>query len=152
MITSILRHKFLAVAAFVAIVGIGAGAPVPVLAAPGSTDSTKADICAGVGLVDGSADCQETGGTTVQSVVATAVKLLSYVAGVAAVIMIIIAGVRYITSNGDPSGIKGAKDAIIYAIVGLIVVVFAQAIVKFVLNNATSSKDATTQIYKLKST
>ena len=102
----------------------------------------KADICQGVGLADGSSGCAESG-VTVQSAVKTAISLLSYVAGIAAVFMIIVAGVRYITSNGDPSGVKGAKDAIIYAIVGIIVVVISQSIVKFVLNSTTDAKTTT---------
>ena len=56
------------------------------------------------------------------------------VVGVIAVIMIIIGGLRYITSGGDSNNTKGAKDTILYAIIGLVVVAMAQVIVKFVLN------------------
>jgi len=50
------------------------------------------------------------------------------------VVMIIIGGLRYIFSAGDPGSTKGAKDTILYAVVGLVVVIFAQVIVAFVLS------------------
>lgn len=143
VVTKILRKQFVVVVAIVSMLGL---AVVPNTVAYADT---KADICQGVGIADGSTGCAENGGLTVQGAVRTAIRLLSYVAGIASVIMIIIAGVRYITSNGDPSGIKSAKDAIIYAIVGLIVVAISQAIVKFVLNSTTNTNTATSLTIRL---
>lgn len=57
------------------------------------------------------------------------------VAGIVAVVAIIIGGVRYTTSGGESSNIKAAKDTILYAVVGLIVVIMAAAITDFVINN-----------------
>ena len=48
--------------------------------------------------------------------------------------MIIIAGLKYITSQGEPANIATAKNSIIYAAIGLVVVALAQVIVRFVLN------------------
>lgn len=65
-------------------------------------------------------------------------KIASFVAvlvGIASVIMIIIGGFKYVTSSGDPSNIKSAKDTILFAIVGILVAVTAQSIVLFVLSN-----------------
>lgn len=62
------------------------------------------------------------------------VSLLSIVVGVAAVLMIIVGGVRYVLSSGDSQNIEGAKNAILYAVIGLVVSIFAQGIVIFVLN------------------
>src|SRR6187549_2406517 len=45
------------------------------------------------------------------------------VMGMVAVIMIVIGGVRYTTSNGDSAGIKSAKDTILYSVVGLVVAI-----------------------------
>ncbi len=64
----------------------------------------------------------------------TVVNVLLFVLGAIAVIVIIIGGIRYTTSNGDAGAIKGAKDTILYAVVGLIVAILAYAIVSFVLN------------------
>lgn len=49
-----------------------------------------------------------------------------------AVIMIIFGGFMYSTSAGDAGKVKNAKNTIIYAIVGLVVAVFATAIVSFI--------------------
>jgi magnesium-transporting ATPase (P-type) len=61
------------------------------------------------------------------------VNVLLFILGAIAVIMIIIGGIRYTTSNGDASNIKAAKDTILYAVIGLIVAILAYAIVNFVV-------------------
>ncbi len=61
--------------------------------------------------------------------------LVYVVAGIVAVIAIIIGGIRYVTSNGDSSGIQAAKNTILYAVVGLVVVIAAAAITDFVIKN-----------------
>ena len=55
------------------------------------------------------------------------------------IIMIIIGGFRYIISGGDSSSVQGAKNTILYAIVGLLIVVFAQVIIRFVLTNVAAT-------------
>lgn len=74
----------------------------------------------------------------VGNTITTVVNLLSVVAGVAAVIMIIVGGLRYVTSGGKDESVKSAKNTILYAIIGLVVVALAQIIVHFVINQATS--------------
>lgn len=64
----------------------------------------------------------------------TIVNVMLFILGAIAVIMIIIGGIRYTTSNGDASSIKGAKDTILYAVIGLIVAILAYAIVNFVVD------------------
>lgn len=61
------------------------------------------------------------------------VNLLLFLLGAIAVIMIIIGGIRYATSNGDAGSTKSAKDTILYAVIGLIVAILAYAIVNFVI-------------------
>jgi hypothetical protein len=65
------------------------------------------------------------------------VNVFSVIVGVIAVVMIIYGGLRYITSGGDSGKITSAKNTIIYAIIGLIIVALAQFIVQFVLGKAT---------------
>jgi len=67
------------------------------------------------------------------------VNLLSLVIGAVAVIMIIYGGFRYITSGGESNGVSSAKNTLIYAIIGLVIVVLAQIIVHFVINTAGSA-------------
>ena len=50
--------------------------------------------------------------------------------------MIIFAGFRYITGHGKEENVKTAKNTILYAIVGLVVVALAQTVVHFVLAEA----------------
>lgn len=64
-------------------------------------------------------------------------KLLFWLAGVAAVIIIIIAGIQYITSAGSPEQTARAKKTITNAVVGLILVIFAYAIVSFIVEQIT---------------
>lgn len=57
------------------------------------------------------------------------------IAGIVAVVAIIIGGIRYVSSNGDSSQISAAKNTITYAVVGLIVVIVAAIITRFVIDN-----------------
>lgn len=56
-----------------------------------------------------------------------------YAAGATAVIVIIISSVFYVISQGDPSKTKRAKDGILYAVVGLVLVLVAFIITNFVI-------------------
>lgn len=55
------------------------------------------------------------------------------IVGAAAVLVITVAGLRYVLSHGDPNLIAQSKKAIIYALVGLVVTISAYGIVAFVL-------------------
>lgn len=63
-----------------------------------------------------------------------AVNIIAIIAGIAAVIIIIIAGIKYITSQGDPAAVSNAKQTIIYAAIGLVVVALARQIISYVIN------------------
>lgn len=66
------------------------------------------------------------------------INLLSVIVGVVAVIMVIVAGFRYITSGGKQESVTSAKNTLLYAVIGLVIVALAQVIVRFVLTQATS--------------
>lgn len=72
----------------------------------------------------------------ISKVIRVALQMLSIVAGVIAVIMVIISGLKYVTSQGDSNKISSAKNSLIYAIVGIVVVVFAQVVVQFVIRSS----------------
>lgn len=57
-----------------------------------------------------------------------------YLSGALALIMVIIGGLRYILSAGDSNAVSGAKNTILYALVGVVVAMFAQVMVSFVLS------------------
>jgi len=67
------------------------------------------------------------------------INIMSVIVGVVAVIMIIVGGFRYITSGGTPEKVTGAKNTILYGLIGLIIVALAQVIVRFVLKQVTST-------------
>lgn len=58
---------------------------------------------------------------------------LLFLVGAISVIMLIVGGIRYIVSAGDQNQVTGAKNTIMYAIIGIIVAVVAWGIVNFVL-------------------
>jgi hypothetical protein len=100
------------------------------------------NLCAGATLnIDASASCSETSSGTIQinNIIHDIINIFSLVVGIVAVIMIIVGGFRYITSGGASDSVSGAKNTIIYAIIGLIVVALAQFIVQFVLNKVTQT-------------
>ncbi len=75
--------------------------------------------------------------TRINNIIHTIVNLLSAIVGIVAVIMIIVGGLRYITSGGNDTSVTGAKNTILYAIIGLVVVALAQIIVRFTLSKLT---------------
>lgn len=61
------------------------------------------------------------------------INAVTMVVGIIAVLMIVIGGVNYATSSGDPSKVKKAKDTILYSAIGLVVALLAFSLVNFVL-------------------
>ncbi len=61
-------------------------------------------------------------------------RIVANVAGIAAVIMVLLSGFYFITANGEASKVASAKSALIGAVVGVVIVLTAQAILKFVLS------------------
>ena len=60
------------------------------------------------------------------------VKLLLSAMLIVALLMIVINGLLYITANGDAQKTVQARLGVLYSAIGLIVVIFAAAIVTFV--------------------
>jgi hypothetical protein len=81
---------------------------------------------------------QESPEEKVNTLIADVINIFSLIVGIVAVIMIIVGGFRYITSGGDSNNVTAAKNTILYAIIGLVIVALAQFIVRFVLNKVTA--------------
>ena len=135
MIVKIKRIIITSVASFMLALGIF---PAVALAQPDIQNST----CQGSSLQFGDdfncSDATESE-TDVNDLIADVINIFSVIVGIVAVIMIIYGGFRYITSGGDSSKVTDSKNTILYAIIGLVIVAFAQFIVKFVLAKATGS-------------
>ncbi len=116
------------------------------LSQPAYAQGSIADnVCKGILDAEGqarnngttAASCTETGDNTFSSLAKRIINLFSIVVGAVSVIMIIIGGFRYIISGGDSAGVTGAKNTILYAVVGLVIVLFAQVIIRFIFTNAS---------------
>lgn len=68
------------------------------------------------------------------SLLAKVASLAALAVGVVSVIMIIIGGLKFVLSGGDSNSVNSARSTILYAIIGLILAVFAETIVVFVIN------------------
>jgi hypothetical protein len=107
-----------------------------VLLDPGLALANRDAACEGVAIAGGSCDGGATG-PTVPDAIQLAIQILSWLVGAASVIMIIIGGLKYVTSNGDANKIGSAKTTVLYALAGLVVALLAQALVILVLDGLT---------------
>ena len=83
-------------------------------------------------------NCSATAEGEHRSLFGTLQMVINIVLGVLAFItvaMIIIGGISYSTSQGDPGKVKKAKDTILYGVIGLVIALLAFAVVNFVLAN-----------------
>ncbi len=125
-----MRKKFqLFIAALAVALGV-TGAVLTPTATYAACGSPADCVKAGVGKAGG-------GGATAepQEIIKTIVRALLFLIGAISVIMIIIGGFRYVVSQGDSGNVTAAKNTILYAVIGLIVAIFAWAIVDFVIDN-----------------
>lgn len=100
-----------------------------------SAQQVQQNICTGTNAsAQGETNCK-TGeaNNQVSKLMTNIINLFSLLVGIVSVIMIIIGGFQYVLSNGDSGKISTAKNTIIFALVGLIIVAMAQFIVHFVL-------------------
>lgn len=104
-------------------------------------DAINTGLCDGVKAATGGSSCAEdptNPAGTVTGVIKKIINLFSLIIGAVAVIMIIYGGFKYITSGGNDSNVGAAKNTILYAVIGLIIVALAQVIVRFVLTKANA--------------
>lgn len=116
--------QLFAVSAFVLAVGV---AFVP------AHSASAIDIISSGCKGNGSSTVCKSKGDDLPSLLKTVVNTLLFVLGMVAVVMIVIGGIRYTTSNGDAGSIKSAKDTILYSVAGLVVAILSFAIVNFVI-------------------
>lgn len=61
-------------------------------------------------------------------------RVIAFIAGAVAVVIIMLSGLRYINSAGDAAKATQARNGVIYALVGLIVIIVAQYIISLVMS------------------
>ncbi|MBQ3453099.1 hypothetical protein IJG28_02830 [Candidatus Saccharibacteria bacterium] len=89
---------------------------------------------------DPNADCARTECITPGTMITNAIQWVIGVAGVVAAIFIVIGGISYMTSAGDPGKLQKAKQTITYALIGLAIVALAEIITAFVTNMISSAE------------
>ena len=77
---------------------------------------------------------KSSGETQVNGIIKTIVEVLLTAVGAISIIMIVIGGIMFALSSGDAQKAAKARNTVLYAVVGLIVSVFASAIVNFVFD------------------
>ena len=63
----------------------------------------------------------------------TIINTVLGITGAIAVLVIVLAGFRLIFSQGDPGQVASTRNAIVYSLIGLVVIMFVFAIVNFVV-------------------
>ncbi len=75
-----------------------------------------------------------TGAPTLGDLIMNIIKFILGITGLVAILAIIIGGLRYIMSSGNEGMMTGAKNTILYAIIGLVIVILAYTIVSVIDN------------------
>jgi hypothetical protein len=96
--------------------------------------STDSGVSANGTDVCKSAGSNPPGTNPVIDALRVAINILSFVVGVASVIVIIISSLRMVLNGGDPQAVGRARNGIIYALVGILVVAVSQSLVVFILD------------------
>ena len=135
--------KKLALTAQALVMALGLGA-FGMVAMPSAAFAAAAAPCDGTLTIQNGANCAnpntsskglfEPGG--IFQIVA---NTLIFLVGAIAVLFLIIGGLRYVVSNGDSKQVEGAKNTILYAIIGIVVAIVSYAAVSFVIAQLTAS-------------
>lgn len=98
------------------------------------------DTCDGSQASNESAVCKDKNFNVGQSpvdpangIIPKVANIIAAVGGVIAVVFIMINGVSLLTSTGDSAKVNKARDGLIYASVGIVVIIMARAIVAFIM-------------------
>jgi uncharacterized membrane protein YuzA (DUF378 family) len=94
----------------------------------GSSTTAKGQVLQSIGQTGNNCDDQG-----VNNAIKAIVQILSIIVGIAAIIAIIVSGLRYITSGGEAGKVSAAKSALMYALIGVAIAALAQVLVHFVL-------------------
>lgn len=110
---------------------ITAGVAIAILVAPVAAHA--------IGLAGGVTPFAGTQGGSLTGAITTIVNIFLMIVGVIAAVMLVIGGVRYVISQGDEEQLEKAKNTILYALIGLIVIGLSAVIVNFVLGAVSGS-------------
>lgn len=139
-----MKKLLLSVAATVlTVLGLGGVAALsPVYAAPTGPTAGQNVLCPdGTTWATDLSACStasEFAKTDLMTTVNTIINVIIGLVGFIAVVVLIIGGINFITSQGDTGKVTKARNTILYGVVGLVVALLAFAIVNFVLGSIFS--------------
>ncbi len=87
------------------------------------------------GLCNSKNEIQISSLTEVAKIIGNIMRILIAISGSLAIIAILVAAIYYITSTGDPSRVKRAKEILINTVTGLILIIMSYAAVTFISGN-----------------
>ena len=129
--------RIFAIFAALATVVAGGFAMLPAFAAnPMIVDNSIETICASnpsSSICGGGANADIRNSHGLNTTFQTIINILLSVAGIIAVVMIIISAIRFVSSRGDAGAVEKSRHTLTYSIAGLVVVILAFSIVNFVL-------------------
>lgn len=132
-----MRRILLSLGLLVALLGIGSLLTAPAYAAWNPfSNSNSESVCRKAGT-HSSAVCTANGNDPISGsngVLIKITRLIANVAGLVAIFMMITGGIMYILSNGDTGKVTTAKNTLIYAAVGLVIIALGQTLIVFILN------------------
>ena len=106
--------------------------------------NARNQACGGVNLSNSKTTCANES-ASVGSLVNTIINIISWIVGIAAILMVIVGGFRYVISGGDSNATASARNTIIYALIGLAIAAMAQLLIHFVLNQVNKSVTPVTE-------
>ena len=111
----------------------------PVIALAAISDSDAKDMGFDISLVapEFKGGIKKTGGLI--NTVINIINALLVLAAIAAVVYIIISGVRYFASQGDEDAVAQAKNGLIYGVIGVIIIILSIVILNFFTAQVSST-------------
>ncbi len=70
------------------------------------------------------------------TILKAAINVISVILGAAAIIILLVGSIHFITAGGDANSVASARNSVLYALIGLAIAALAQTIVVFVLDKA----------------
>lgn len=134
-----MRRLLIVIMMLLGLSAAGIWASSPKAAAFNPFGKLKSDVCGSNAEANANSPvCTADGSTNPVSgkngVLIKVTNLIAIAGGIAAVIIIIIGGLQYVLSTGDATRTNSAKNTILYALIGLVVILVARTIITFILN------------------
>jgi hypothetical protein len=100
----------------------------------GNTCSAGGDTSSSSVCTDISSNPNENPVSGNDSLILKIANIISYVAGIAAVIVLVVGGIQFAVSGGDSSKVSSARTTILGAVIGIVIIVLGRAMINFLIS------------------